>query len=95
VVHLAISYYIALSRYKDYGALGATLAPVTWVFLSSLIVFAGGEFTAVFVRRYGNDPWTFVNGYAKRYSPLAVVCLWGLAFLKPRCRNFKRGPAER
>jgi membrane protein len=54
VVQLAIAYYIALSRYKDYGALGAILALVTWVYLSSLIVFAGGEFTAVFARQCGS-----------------------------------------
>jgi membrane protein len=49
-----ISLYIALSSYKDYGAIGAILALITWVYLSSLIVFAGGEFTAVFARYYGS-----------------------------------------
>jgi hypothetical protein len=33
---------------------GAILALVTWVYLSSLILFAGGEFTAVFARQYGS-----------------------------------------
>jgi membrane protein len=49
-----ISYYIAWSSYKDYGPIGAILALITWVYLSSLIVFAGGEFSAVFARHYGS-----------------------------------------
>lgn len=49
-----ISLYIAWSSYKDYGAIGAILALITWVYLSSLIVFFGGEFTAVFARHYGS-----------------------------------------
>ncbi|MCL4302945.1 MAG: YihY/virulence factor BrkB family protein [Anaerolineae bacterium] len=49
-----ISYYIAWSSYKDYGPVGAILALITWVYLSSLIVFAGGEFSAVFARHYGS-----------------------------------------
>lgn len=49
-----ISFYIALSSYKDYGTIGAILALITWVYLSSLIVFSGGEFTAVFARHYGS-----------------------------------------
>ena len=60
---LAISYYIALSSYKDYGAVGSILALITWVYLSSLIVFAGGEFTAVYARHYGSR--------AGRQSPVA------------------------
>ncbi|HET9530204.1 MAG TPA: YihY/virulence factor BrkB family protein [Blastocatellia bacterium] len=51
---LAISYYIAFSSYKDYGAIGSILALITWVYLSSQILFLGGEFTAVFARKYGS-----------------------------------------
>lgn len=54
LAQLAISYYIALSSYKDYGAIGSILALITWVYLSSLIMFAGGEFTAVYARHYGS-----------------------------------------
>jgi membrane protein len=54
LAQLAISYYIALSSYKDYGPLGSILALITWVYLSSLIIFTGGEFTAVFARHYGS-----------------------------------------
>ena len=49
-----IAYYIALSSYKDYGAVGAILALVAWVYLSSQVLFFGGEFTYVFAHRYGS-----------------------------------------
>lgn len=54
LAQLGISYYITWSSYKDYGAIGAILALITWVYLSSLIVFTGGEFTAVYARYYGS-----------------------------------------
>jgi membrane protein len=49
-----IAYYIALSSYKDYGAVGAILALVAWVYLSSQVLFLGGEFSYVFAHRYGS-----------------------------------------
>jgi membrane protein len=54
VLQVAITYYIALSSYQDYGAIGAILALVAWVFLSSQVMFLGAEFTAVYARRYGS-----------------------------------------
>lgn len=54
VLRFAITYCIALSSYQDYGAIGAILALVAWVFLSSQVVFLGGEFTAVYARCYGS-----------------------------------------
>lgn len=54
LLQFAISYYIALSSYNNYGAVGAILALITWVYLSSQILFLGGEFTAVFARTYGS-----------------------------------------
>jgi membrane protein len=50
----AIAYYIALSSYRNYGAIGAILALVAWVYLSSQVLFLGGEFTAVYAQRYGS-----------------------------------------
>ncbi len=50
----AIAFYITLSSYQDYGAIGAILALVVWVYLSSQVVFIGGEFTAVYARHYGS-----------------------------------------
>lgn len=54
LLQLAIAEYIALSSYKDYGPVGAILALVAWVYLSSQVLFFGGEFTAVYARRYGS-----------------------------------------
>ncbi len=54
LLQYAISYYIALSSYKDYGAIGSILALVAWVYLSSQVLFIGGEFTSVFARHYGS-----------------------------------------
>ncbi len=54
ILQYAISYYIALSSYREYGAIGSILALVVWVYLSSQVVFFGGEFTAVYARKYGS-----------------------------------------
>jgi membrane protein len=50
----AIAFYIALSSYRNYGTIGAILALVAWVYLSSQVLFLGGEFTAVYAQRYGS-----------------------------------------
>ncbi len=49
-----ISFYITLSSYKNYGAVGSILALVAWVYLSSQVLFLGGEFTSVYARTYGS-----------------------------------------
>ncbi|HEU5099981.1 MAG TPA: YihY/virulence factor BrkB family protein [Roseiflexaceae bacterium] len=49
-----IALYITWSSYKNYGAIGAILALVVWVYLSSQVLFLGGEFTAVYAQRYGS-----------------------------------------
>ena len=54
ILQSAIAFYIALSDYKDYGAVGAILALVAWVYLSSQVLFFGGEFTAVYAQEYGS-----------------------------------------
>jgi membrane protein len=54
VLQFGIAYYIALSSYQNYGAIGAILALVVWVYLSSQVLFFGGEFTAIYARRYGS-----------------------------------------
>lgn len=53
-LQFAISYYITLSSYKDYGSIGAILALVVWVNLSSQVLFIGGEFTVVYARCFGS-----------------------------------------
>jgi len=54
VLQFVISYYITLSSYKNYGAVGSILALVAWVYLSSQVLFFGGEFTSVYARTYGS-----------------------------------------
>jgi membrane protein len=54
VLQSAIALYITLSSYKDYGATGAILALIAWVYLSSQVLFLGGEFTNCYARRYGS-----------------------------------------
>jgi membrane protein len=51
----AIAFYIALSSYRNYGAIGAVLALVAWVYLSSQVLFLGGEFTAIYAQQYGSQ----------------------------------------
>jgi membrane protein len=54
ILQFVIAYYITLSSYKNYGAVGSILALVAWVYLSSQVIFFGGEFTAVFAQQYGS-----------------------------------------
>jgi membrane protein len=54
ILQFAIAYYIALSSYRNYGAVGSILALVAWVYLSSQVLFLGGEFTAVYALHYGS-----------------------------------------
>jgi membrane protein len=54
ILQYGIAYYISVSNYKDYGAVGSLLALVAWVYLSSQVLFLGGEFTAVYARMYGS-----------------------------------------
>jgi len=54
ILQLGISYYIAFSKYQSYGAVGAIMALVVWVYLSSQILFLGGEVSAVYAQRYGS-----------------------------------------
>jgi membrane protein len=54
ILQFVIAYYITLSSYNNYGAVGSILALVAWVYLSSQVIFFGGEFTAVFAQQYGS-----------------------------------------
>lgn len=49
-----IGLVISLSNYASYGAIGAVLALVAWVYSSSQILFFGAEFSVVFARHYGS-----------------------------------------
>jgi membrane protein len=54
LLQFAIAYYIAFSQFGAYGAIGSILALVVWVYLSSQVLFLGGEFTTVYARHYGS-----------------------------------------
>jgi membrane protein len=54
VLQIAIGFVIAWSNYASYGAIGAVLALVAWVYSSSQILFFGGELSAVYAQRYGS-----------------------------------------
>jgi membrane protein len=49
-----IGLVIAWSDYDRYGAIGAILALVAWVYSSSQILFFGAELSVVFARSYGS-----------------------------------------
>jgi membrane protein len=61
MLQFGISYYIALSSYKNYGAVGSTLALVAWVYLSSQVLFFGGEFTVIFAQQRGSRSDSVIN----------------------------------
>jgi membrane protein len=54
LLQFAISSYIAFTGYENYGPVGAALALVVWVYLSSQVLFFGGEFTAAYAEHYGS-----------------------------------------
>ncbi|HEU5011866.1 MAG TPA: YihY/virulence factor BrkB family protein [Roseiflexaceae bacterium] len=54
LLQFGIAYYISFSRYSMYGPVGSIMALVVWVYLSSQVLFFGGEFTYVYARRYGS-----------------------------------------
>lgn len=54
LLQLAISFYISFTGYSAYGPVGAALALVMWVYLSSQVLFLGGEFTAAYAKSYGS-----------------------------------------
>jgi uncharacterized BrkB/YihY/UPF0761 family membrane protein len=55
VAKRALTFYLQGSNYVDaYGAVGAALVLMAWVYFSSQILFLGAEFTEVYSRRYGS-----------------------------------------
>jgi membrane protein len=43
-----------LGSYAAYGAIGGFLGLLTWIYLASLFIFYGAEFTRVYAERYGS-----------------------------------------
>jgi membrane protein len=58
VLQLVISYYITLSGYEKYGAIGAIMALIVWVYISSQVLFLGGIFTNIYAHHYGSRAGT-------------------------------------
>ena len=51
-----IGFYLSMSNMDEtYGAAGALVAVLVWVYYSSLIVLLGAEFTQAWARRYGEQ----------------------------------------
>ncbi len=49
------AWYLAnLADFAAYGAVGAVLGLLTWIYLSSLILFYGAEFSYVYAQRFGS-----------------------------------------
>lgn len=49
------AWYLAnLADFAAYGAVGAVLGLLTWIYLSSLILFYGAEFSYVYAHRFGS-----------------------------------------
>jgi membrane protein len=50
-----LAWYLGhLGSYAAYGAIGGFLCLLTWIYLASLFVFYGAEFTRVYAERYGS-----------------------------------------
>jgi membrane protein len=50
-----LAYYLAhIGSYAAYGAVGAVLGLLTVIYVASLVVFFGAEFTRVYAERYGS-----------------------------------------
>jgi membrane protein len=52
--HLLAWYLGHIGSYAAYGAVGGVLGLLTWIYLASLILFFGAEFTRVYAERYGS-----------------------------------------
>jgi membrane protein len=51
----ALAWYLArLGNYAAYGAVGAVLGLLTWIYVASLVLFYGAEFARVYTERYGS-----------------------------------------
>jgi membrane protein len=50
-----LAWYLAnLGSYAAYGAVGAMLGLLMWIYVASLILFFGAEFTRVYAERFGS-----------------------------------------
>jgi membrane protein len=47
-------YLVRLSGYAAYGAVGGVLGLLTWIYVASLVLFYGAEFSRVYAERFGS-----------------------------------------
>lgn len=51
----ALAWYLAhVGSFAAYGAVGSVLALLTWIYLTTQIIYFGGEFTRVYAEAYGS-----------------------------------------
>ncbi len=54
IKHMLAWYLAHLGSYAAYGAVGGFLCLLTWIYLASLFLFYGAEFSRVYAERYGS-----------------------------------------
>lgn len=55
VLKTLLAWYLAhVASYAAYGAVGAVLGLMTWIYVSSIVVFYGAEFSRVYAERFGS-----------------------------------------
>lgn len=54
ILKQVISIYIGNSSFLSYGAVGGVMAILLWIYITSQILFLGGEFTQVYARMFGS-----------------------------------------
>lgn len=54
IKHMLAWYLAHLGSYAAYGAIGGFLCLLTWIYLASLFIFYGAEFSRVYAERYGS-----------------------------------------
>jgi membrane protein len=55
VLKSLLGWYLGhVASYAAYGAVGAVLGLLTWIYVSSLVVFYGAEFSRVYAERFGS-----------------------------------------
>ncbi len=55
LLKVALSFYLSrIGSYAAYGAVGAVLVLLTWIYVASLVLFYGAEFACAYAERHGS-----------------------------------------
>ncbi|MEO6037023.1 MAG: YihY/virulence factor BrkB family protein [Saprospiraceae bacterium] len=82
----AINYYLSHSATLSvYGAAGAVVLIVLWIYYSSAILYFGAEFTKVYANKYGNK--IMPNRYAVFLEKKEIATMDATASLSPEVRK--------